>query len=273
MRFYQSFTSSYLGAALVVFAALPASCRTGTVTAGSGDSTSPCTRFTLDNWEEVVGLSQMAPEFGSDLQMWIYMHDGIADISDGSVAFEVSQQSSASDVLLNMQSTFDSSTTTCLFSQNAFSRLQKQDINLSCAMINCVEDPVLCHSWLVSEPTIMHISHEFYTPLLAPRAEWRRISLPELNSTVADMKIYYKDQRWRHNKVWDGFLHPYTGALGKHGGGYAWGVFKLWFDKIPQWFIGIAATIIVKRFLSKLNASDGPLITAANQIVPPENLR
>lgn len=95
----------------------------------------------------------------------------------------------------------------------------------------------------------MHISHEFHTPLLAPRSEWRRISLGELNSTVPDIKTFYKDQRWRNNEVWDGFLHPYTGALGKRGGGYAWGVFKLWFDKIPQWFIGIAATIIVKRFL------------------------
>lgn len=99
----------------------------------------------------------------------------------------------------------------------------------------------------------MHISHEFHAPFLAPRVEWRRIPVKDLNSSAnssaTDIASLYRDQRWRDNEVWDGFLHPYTGALGKYGGGEAWGVFKFWFDKIPSWLLGLVATFMIKRFL------------------------
>lgn len=149
----------------------------------------------------------------------------------------------------SMDSLSTTRATTNSFSQNAFSRLQVQDPNLSCATINCAVDPVLCNSWLTSPPTVMHISHEFHTPLLAPRVEWRRIFVTNLNSSAIDMESSYRDQSWRGNEVWDGFLHPYTGALGKYGGGKAWGIFKFWFDKLPRWLLGLVATFMIKRFL------------------------
>ncbi|KFY09501.1 hypothetical protein V491_08129 [Pseudogymnoascus sp. VKM F-3775] len=209
----------------------------------SETSASPCAHFTLDNWKEAIRLPGEGLEFGNDAQMWIYMHHGGEDIND-SPEFE-----------------------------NAFSRLQVQDPNLSCATINCAVDPVLCNSWLASPPTVMHISHEFHTPLLAPRVEWRRIFVTNLNSSAIDMESSYRDQSWRGNEIWDGFLHPYTGALGKYGGGKAWGIFKFWFDKVPRWLLGLVATFMIKRFLAKLNVSDEPMMSAAYQIVPPENLR
>lgn len=48
-----------------------------------------------------MGLSRMTPEFGSDSQMWIYMHDDYVDIN-GTLAFEVSQVSYAFGVFRNM---------------------------------------------------------------------------------------------------------------------------------------------------------------------------
>ncbi|KFY33185.1 hypothetical protein V495_08351 [Pseudogymnoascus sp. VKM F-4514 (FW-929)] len=254
MLFYHLFNPNYFRTAFVALAALPTPHSSSVSSLALETSASPCTHFTLSNWKEAIGLPGKSLEFGDDAQMWIYMHHDGADIND-SPEFE-----------------------------NAFGRLQMQDPNLSCGTVNCAVDPVLCNSWLASPPTVMHISHEFHTPLVAPRAEWRRIFLADSNSSATDMESLYRDQRWRDNAVWDGFLHPYTGALGKYGGGQAWGVFKFWLDKVPRWFLGIVATLMIKRFLqvqpllfpleaSKLNASDEPMISAAYQIVPPENLR
>lgn len=255
MFFYHIFNPKHFITAFVALAALPTSHSSSVFSLALETSASPCTHFTLNNWKEAIGLLGKGLEFGDDAQMWIYMHHGAADIND-SPEFEVSHVSLLFSQLslrtmhpFNLDSLSTTTATTNSFSQNAFGRLQMQDPNLSCATVNCAVDPVLCNSWLASPPTVMHISQEFHTPLLAPRAEWRRIFLADSNSSATDIETLYRDQRWRDNAVWDGFLHPHTGALGKYGGGQAWGVFKFWFDKIPRWFLGIVATVLIKRFL------------------------
>jgi hypothetical protein len=95
----------------------------------------------------------------------------------------------------------------------------------------------------------MHIMQEFPAPLVEPRTAWRRISLAPTNATAAEMEALYVEQSWRGREVWDGFMHPDVGALGRWGGGYVWGKFKYWYDKIPQWLLGVIATLAVKRYL------------------------
>lgn len=69
------------------------------------------------------------------------------------------------------------------------------------------------------------------------------------NATAVEMEKLYVEQRSRGREVWGGFMHPDVGSLGRRGGGYVWGKFKYWYDKILQWFLGIVATLAVKRFL------------------------
>lgn len=91
----------------------------------------------------------------------------------------------------------------------------------------------------------MHITREFYAPLLLPRTEWRRIPL----ETTHDLQFMFENSVWRQRDNWDGFLHPHTGTLGKLGGGYVWGYMAYFTGMIPGWMYGIAATLAVRRFL------------------------
>lgn len=100
--------------------------------------------------------------------------------------------------------------------------------------IDCDDEPILCHSWLLKPPAIMHItvdpaaeipillrpmriapsnktSDDLYsdmTPALA-----RKRLTPIINGSVPPASFH----------IWDGLMNPFTGHLGKLGLNVPWG--------------------------------------------------
>ncbi len=161
-----------------------------------------------------------------------------------------------------------------------------------CAVLSCIVSPVLCHSWLAEAPAVMHISQEFYAPMLSTQREWRLIPLADVEDPVATIGHLDFSASWRTLETWEGFLHPEVGALGKYGGGYLWGYFMYGTSCVPSWMFAFLVTIVARRLLyvltgrrnyllqhfvltcinrSKLTPSQ-PLTTAAYQVVSPENM-
>ncbi|KAG9246836.1 hypothetical protein BJ878DRAFT_253204 [Calycina marina] len=147
---------------------------------------------------------------------------------------------------------------------------QQTNSNNQCAILDCSHSPILCYSWLINPPSLMHIHRAVHRPLQPPSTEWRRIPLDE-NNTISDIEHILTMSSWTDVPVWDGFLHPYNGALGQYGGGYIWGIIAYYTSFIPNWLLILGGTLLVRRLLSKIQP-DEPMMTAAYRVVPPENL-
>ncbi len=120
---------------------------------------------------------------------------------------------------------------------------------ISCTRVNCRTQPILCNAWMATPPYVMHISQEFHAPLVAPLTTWRRLPLDTSNATTSTLEDVYVSRSWQDAKVWDGFLDPHLGALGKRGGGHAWGIFKVYFDLVPSLVWWGVAFLMYRRFM------------------------
>lgn len=102
-------------------------------------------------------------------------------------------------------------------------------------------------------PSLMHVWRSQRPPLLQPRTEWRRIALADFDVDDPQAEVAMDQlldrETWRQYDVWDGFLHPEIGALGKWGGGLAWGTLRWGIDFIPRWVQMLVAMALVRRLL------------------------
>ncbi|KIV81940.1 hypothetical protein PV11_04087 [Exophiala sideris] len=157
------------------------------------------------------------------------------------------------------------------------------------SFVDCDADPVLCYSWLVQPPALMHIvsskdsqtkptgrSNVIMQPIQLPVSNSTQ-SLPEqFNDATANQTITYimSDEFPIENvEVWDGFLNPFTGALGKYGGGILWGKVKYRLGWLPvsQQTLIIGVLLLVRLFIRKIGPSQTE-VTAADMVVPPGSL-
>lgn len=81
---------------------------------------------------------------------------------------------------------------------------------------------------------------------LGPVIELRRLPLTESDPVRQSLSMLVESDAWREAEVWDGFLNPYTGALGKLGAGIYWGEFYKVFSKVPTWLI-VGLILVVGR--------------------------
>lgn len=116
----------------------------------------------------------------------------------------------------------------------------------------------------------MYIQQSHLPPFLHPTTEWRRIQLEtktEAGTEPATKKVdpgtetetenlmtveaLLSSTSWKHDNryLWDGFLHPYTGALGQWGGGYAWGAVATAFEMVPSWMLVIVAGVLMRNLV------------------------
>lgn len=150
--------------------------------------------------------------------------------------------------------------------------------------LDCDVNTILCHSWLLTPPALMHFTINrsvSNSPLRHPfehkKIIMRSIQLPVSaypNNTAAEQLASVLDETDIETiDVWDGFLNPFTGALGKHGGGLAWGYVKYHLDWLPasQQTVLIGALMGVRIVIARYGKAK-PVASAADMVVPPGSI-
>lgn len=111
-------------------------------------------------------------------------------------------------------------------------------------MIDCDTEAALCHSWLASPPYVMHVRRQ--APATGSDIELRRLPLNQSDPARPSLTKLVETNAWQNAEIWDGFLNPYTGALGKYGAGIYWGEFYTIYSKVPTWLI-VGLILVVGR--------------------------
>jgi hypothetical protein len=161
----------------------------------------------------------------------------------------------------------------------------------SLSFIDCDAEPVLCHSWLLKSPALMHIAVHRDLDQPSPRQLdtaaqilMRPIALPlppsspslpeNCSTNHQQVAFLMKDQGEIESfSVWDGLLNPFTGRLGKHGGGIVWGQIKrrIGWLPVPQQTFAIGVLLLL-RLLVYMYTPKTPATSIEEMILRPGSL-
>lgn len=127
--------------------------------------------------------------------------------------------------------------------------------------IDCDEEPILCHSWLLKPPAIMHITVD-------PTAEipilLRPMRIAPSNKTDDDLYARMTPTEARRRltpiingerpvtdfHIWDGLMNPFTGHLGKLGLNVPWGWWTHHYGWLPiSWHAFCMILLVFCRFM------------------------
>jgi len=127
--------------------------------------------------------------------------------------------------------------------------------------IDCDDEPILCHSWLLKPPAIMHITVD-------PAAEipilLRPMRIAPSNKTDDDLyaRMTPTEARKRLSPIingarpvtdfhiWDGLMNPFTGHLGKLGLNVPWGWWTYNFGWLPiSWHAFCMILLVFCRYM------------------------
>lgn len=150
--------------------------------------------------------------------------------------------------------------------------------------IDCDAEPILCHSWLLKPPAIMHITVDqtaeipiLLRPMrIAPSnktsqdrwadttpASARRVLSPIVNGVRPPTDFH----------VWDGLMNPFTGHLGKLGLNVPWGWWTHhygWVSLPVSWHAFCMILVVLCRFMVwRLTPKSGKSNSAAEMIMKP----
>lgn len=158
----------------------------------------------------------------------------------------------------------------------------------SMAYIDCDAEPILCHSWLATPPSLMFISVQNTSQVDSPTARnvtmRRPFKLPIQNTTnllyKSDSAIYRSVEAtailglMEHPEVievWDGLMNPFIGMLGKRGGSvvYAFVKYHLPWLPINTQTIIMAGLLLVRLLIKLYGPSTTPQVSAADMILRP----
>jgi hypothetical protein len=167
-----------------------------------------------------------------------------------------------------------------LLSPNSRTHAAKSQRNQAFSL-DCDVDPILCHSWLLTPPALMHFtisrslsSSPLQIPVEHKNVIMRPIQLPLSNDTAAAQIASLLDTTDIDTlEVWNGFLNPFTGALGKYGGGLYWGHVKYYLNWLPasQQTLLIVGLMGVRLLMARYGTTK-PVTSAADMVVPPGSI-
>jgi hypothetical protein len=127
--------------------------------------------------------------------------------------------------------------------------------------IDCDEEPILCHSWLMKPPAIMHITvdRSAEIPILL-----RPMRIAPSNKTSDDLYSNLTPTEARKRltpiingvrpvtdfHIWDGLMNPFTGHLGKLGLNVPWGWWTHHYGWLPiSWHAFCMILLVFCRFM------------------------
>ncbi|KIX07572.1 uncharacterized protein Z518_02225 [Rhinocladiella mackenziei CBS 650.93] len=135
------------------------------------------------------------------------------------------------------------------------------------SFVDCDAEPILCHSWLLLPPALMHISaasapeDTVMHPIPLPLTNTSRYSDKQLISADQQIAFLMSDQvPLQEFRVWDGYMNPFIGTVGKRGGGFYWGYLKHRFGwlPLPQHAFTIFILLIVRLLIRRFQPTNPP---------------
>lgn len=121
------------------------------------------------------------------------------------------------------------------------------------AYINCDYQPILCNSWAAGPPSLYVME--------VPKATGpTNIRIVGLNTTTTDVTTFtdlHSTQSWKQKPLYDGFFHPFDGAVAQFGLAVPLG-YVLWvFAVIPSWAFMIGISFISRTMMSRRTPAPG----------------
>lgn len=111
------------------------------------------------------------------------------------------------------------------------------------AMLNCETDGVLCNTWMVDRPALIHmLLPQPAADQSTPSTTVRYIHVNRTSVTAPDIAAVHLKEKYKETEPYDGVFHPFDGPLARFGlnvpvGYLVWGL-----GKIPSWafMVGIS---------------------------------
>jgi len=120
------------------------------------------------------------------------------------------------------------------------------------ALLDCETDPVLCYSWDVLPPRLLHL--QVPQPLAdQSRADTIIRSIPVNRTTVTSPEIasYILQEKYLQVAPYAGIFHPFDGPLAKAGLVVPFGYVKWGFAQVPSWLFMVIVSFASRTFMSR----------------------
>lgn len=118
------------------------------------------------------------------------------------------------------------------------------------ASIDCETEQILCNSWSVGPPQIVHVL--LPAPLAdqsKPATTVRFIPLNQVNTTASDIVELHTKSKYLDTEPYEGIWHPFDGLFATTGANIPI-AYAMWgFAKMPSWLPMIAISMLSRRFM------------------------
>ena len=118
------------------------------------------------------------------------------------------------------------------------------------ARLDCETQPILCNSWALGAPTVVHILLPQPLPDQSlPATTVRSIDLNRTSVTAGEIAAIHTEEKYKDVAPYEGFWHPFDGPLAKAGLAIPLG-YAIWgFSRIPSWAVMVAISFLSRTFM------------------------
>ncbi|KAE9988013.1 hypothetical protein EG328_000957 [Venturia inaequalis] len=120
------------------------------------------------------------------------------------------------------------------------------------ASIDCETEQILCNSWSVGPPSIVHVL--LPAPLAdqsKPATTVRFIPLNQVNTTASDIVELHTKSTYLDTEPYEGIWHPFDGLFATTGANVPIAYVMWGFAKMPSWLPMIAISMLSRRFMGR----------------------
>ena len=118
------------------------------------------------------------------------------------------------------------------------------------AMLNCETDGVLCNTWMVDRPALIHmLLPQPAADQSTPSTTVRYIHVNRTSVTAPDIAAVHLQEKYKETEPYDGVFHPFDGPLARFGlnvpvGYLVWGL-----AKIPSWAFMVGISFLSRTIM------------------------
>lgn len=120
------------------------------------------------------------------------------------------------------------------------------------ALLDCETDPVLCLSWSVRPPSVLHF--QLPQPLAdqsTPATTFRPIYLNRTTVTAPEIAAIHLQETYKEKEPYTGMFHPFDSLMAQYGvlqyaGWVLWG-----FNQVPSWLFMVVVSMVSRTMMSR----------------------
>lgn len=118
------------------------------------------------------------------------------------------------------------------------------------AMLNCETDGVLCNTWMVDRPQLLHfLLPQPLADQSTPSSTVRYIRVNRTSVTAPEIAAVHLQEKYKETEPYDGIFHPFDGPLARFGLNVPVGYVIWGFSKIPSWTFMILVSFMSRTIL------------------------